>query len=164
LPSLEWLERVNTRSLGAAAILVVVGFFTGVIARLATAGGAGVPWTDPVVLSLSGMMSWLVAAEAFRVAYPAARRGRKVAYLTLAAAAFLAFTLASFMRVDGVHRGRSEERVERSGGEISDFGSWILDCRRICPLGQSKIQDLKSKVELAQSYPYPRPAAHRRPT
>jgi ABC-type uncharacterized transport system permease subunit len=127
LPSLEWLERVNTRSLGAAAILVAVGFFTGVIARLATAGGAGVPWTDPVVLSLSGMMSWLVAAEAFRVAYPAARRGRKVAYLTLAAAAFLAFTLASFMRVDGVHRGRGEERVGRSAGKISDCGLRIAD-------------------------------------
>jgi ABC-type uncharacterized transport system permease subunit len=114
LPSLEWLERVNTRSLGAAAILVAVGFFTGVIARLATAGGAGVPWTDPVVLSLSGMMSWLVAAEAFRVAYPAARRGRKVAYLTLAAGVFLAFTLASFMRVDGVHR-KSEKPQAMSG-------------------------------------------------
>ncbi len=118
LPSLEWLERVNSRSLGAAAILVAVGFFTGVITRLATAGGAGIPWTDPVVLSLSGMLSWLVAAEAFRLAYPAARRGRKVAYLTLAGFVFLAFTLAAFLRADGVHgtskeqgAGR-EERVE----------------------------------------------------
>jgi ABC-type uncharacterized transport system permease subunit len=102
LPSLEWLERVNTRSLAAAAVLVALGFFTGIVARLATAGGV-IPWTDPVVLSLSGMLSWLVAAEAFRLAYPAARRGRKVAYLTLAGFVFLAFTLTTFMRADGVH-------------------------------------------------------------
>ena len=43
----------------------------------APASGLGSP-----VLSLSGMLSWLIAAEAFRLAYPAARRGRKVAYLT----------------------------------------------------------------------------------
>jgi ABC-type uncharacterized transport system permease subunit len=105
LPSLEWLERVNSRSLGAAALLVAIGFFTGVLTRLATVDGE-VPWTDPVVLSLSGMLSWLVAAEAFRVAYPAARRGRKVAYLTLAGFVFLVFTLATFMRADGVHGGK----------------------------------------------------------
>jgi ABC-type uncharacterized transport system permease subunit len=115
LPSLEWLERVNTRSLGAAAVLVAVGFFTGILTRLATVEGE-VPWTDPVVLSLSGMLSWLVAAEAFRLAYPAARRGRKVAYLTLAGFVFLVFTLATFARHDTVH-GSSEGRGARSQGQ-----------------------------------------------
>jgi ABC-type uncharacterized transport system permease subunit len=115
LPSLEWLERVNSRSLGAAALLVAVGFFTGILTRLAEGDGV-VPWTDPVVLSLSGMLSWLVAAEAFRMAYPAARRGRKVAYLTLAGFLFLVFTLATFMRHDGVH-GSGEERGARSERE-----------------------------------------------
>jgi hypothetical protein len=55
------------------------------------------------------MLSWLVAAEAFRLAYPAARRGRKVAYLTLAGFVFLVFTLASFVRHDTVHGGREEQ-------------------------------------------------------
>jgi ABC-type uncharacterized transport system permease subunit len=96
LPSLEWLERVNSRSLGAAALLVALGFFTGILTRTAQADAGGVPWTDPVVLSLSGMLSWLIAAEAFRLAYPAARRGRKVAYLTLAGFVFLVLTLATF--------------------------------------------------------------------
>jgi ABC-type uncharacterized transport system permease subunit len=110
LPSLEWLERVNSRSLAAAAVLVAIGFFTGILTRLATVDGE-VPWSDPVVLSLSGMLSWLVAAEAFRLAYPAARQGRKVAYLTLAGFVFLVFTLATFMRHDGVHgSGKSEIR------------------------------------------------------
>ena len=103
LPSLEWLERVNSRSLGAATILVALGFFTGVLTRTSQSDAGGVPWTDPVVLSLSGMLSWLVAAEAFRLAYPAARRGRKVAYLTLAGFVFLLLTLAAFMRHDTMH-------------------------------------------------------------
>jgi ABC-type uncharacterized transport system permease subunit len=113
LPSLEWLERVNSRSLAAAAILVAIGFFTGILMRLATVEGE-VPWTDPVVLSLSGMLSWLVAAEAFRLAYPAARRGRKVAYLTLAGFVFLFFTLITFMRTDGVHRTGDEKSEIRN--------------------------------------------------
>ena len=41
-------------------------------------------WSDPVVISLAVMFAWLVAAELFRAFYPAARRGRKVAYLTTA--------------------------------------------------------------------------------
>ena len=116
LPSLEWLERVNSRSLGAAALLVAVGFFTGILTRLAEGDGV-VPWTDPVVLSLSGMLSWLVAAEAFRLAYPAARRGRKVAYLTLAGFVFLLFTLATFARHDTVHGGGEGQmpRIEGRG-------------------------------------------------
>lgn len=118
LPSLEWLERVNGRSLAAAAVLVAIGFFTGILTRLATVDGV-VPWTDPVVLSLSGMLSWLIAAEAFRLAYPAARRGRKVAYLTLAGFVFLVFTLATFMRHDSVH-ARSEDRGVRSENNLID--------------------------------------------
>ena len=102
LPSLEWLERLNSRSLGAAALLVAVGFFTGILTRTAQADAGGVPCSDPVVLSLSGMLSWLIAAEAFRLAYPAARRGRKVAYLTLAGFVFLVLTLATFSQHDNM--------------------------------------------------------------
>jgi ABC-type uncharacterized transport system permease subunit len=110
LPSLEWLERINGRSLGAAAFLVAIGFFTGILTRTAQADSGGVPWTDPVVLSLSGMFTWLIAAEAFRLAYPAARRGRKVAYLTLAAFVFLILTLATF--------SQHSNMVARPGAEM----------------------------------------------
>ncbi|QDT01628.1 cytochrome c biogenesis protein CcsA [Adhaeretor mobilis] len=103
LPSLEWLERVNSRSLGTAALLVGFGFLTGVLSQLARGNGASVPWTDPVVLSLAAMLLWLIVAEGFRIIYPAARRGRKVAYLTLAAFAFLLLTLASFTMQDTLH-------------------------------------------------------------
>jgi len=120
LPSLEWLERVNSRSLGAAALLVAVGFFTGILTRIAQTDAGGVPWTDPVVLSLSGMLSWLVAAEAFRFAYPAARRGRKVAYLTLAGFIFLVLTLTTFASHDSMSGEKSEIRNPKSEIYVSD--------------------------------------------
>jgi len=108
LPSLEWLERVNSRSLGAATLFVGGGFFTGVLVRLAQAGEQpghriGVPWTDPVVLTLGGMLAWLVVAEVFRFVYPAARQGRKIAYLTVAAFVFLLFVLVAMTRDDSLH-------------------------------------------------------------
>ncbi len=108
LPSLEWLERTNSRSLGAATLLVGGGFLTGVISRLAQTSEqphhpVGVPWTDPVVLSLGGMIAWLILAEVFRLVYPAARQGRKVAYLTVAAFVFLLLALGAMTLQDSVH-------------------------------------------------------------
>ncbi|MGI9458163.1 MAG: cytochrome c biogenesis protein CcsA [Aeoliella sp.] len=98
LPSLERLERTNSRSLGVSAVLVAGGFFSGVVlSRIRHGGEADYRLlADPVVLSLLSMLVWLVVAEVFRIVYPAARRGRKVAYLTLAAFVFLLITLVSF--------------------------------------------------------------------
>ena len=113
LPSLEWLERVNSRSLGAAALLVGGGFVTGVLSRLAQKEyDSLVPWTDPVVLSLLAMLGWLVVAEVFRLIYPAARQGRKVAYLTIAAFVFLLFVLATVTWSDSLHtaEARTQQR------------------------------------------------------
>lgn len=105
LPSLEWLERINKSSLALSMLLVVLGFVSGLI--LSTFRHRGeenyLLWTDPVVISLAAMTAWLVAAEIFRLVYPAARRGRKVAYLTLASFGFLIITLVSFLWLDNVH-------------------------------------------------------------
>ncbi len=105
LPSLEWLERINTGSLALSMLLVLLGFVSGVV--LSTLKHRGETnytlWTDPVVLSLAAMTLWLIVAELFRLIYPAARRGRKVAYLTLASFGFLVITLASFLWLDNVH-------------------------------------------------------------
>ncbi len=124
LPSLEWLERANSRSLGAAALFVGGGFFTGVLSRLAHQGDQlgdriGVPWTDPVVLSLGGMMAWLIVAEVFRMVYPAARRGRKVAYLTVAAFGFLLLVLVLMTQGDSLHLGPA---AEVSAAGVSEVG------------------------------------------
>ena len=105
LPSLEWLEKINSRTLGMSAVLVALGFVSGLAMSLAIhrEEAAYRLWTDPVVLSLAAMLLWLVAAEVFRLVYPAARRGRKVAYLTLASFVFLVIALTSLMLLDTVH-------------------------------------------------------------
>jgi ABC-type uncharacterized transport system permease subunit len=119
LPSLEWLERVNSRTLALSALLIALGFISGVVMSIAKHRGEAtyVLWTDPVVLSLAAMMLWLVAAEIFRLVYPAARRGRKVAYLTLASFVFLVIALASFTLLDTVH-GPNRRAVNNPKSEI----------------------------------------------
>lgn len=105
LPSLEWLEHVNSRMLGLSAVLIALGFASGIVMSFVIHRGQPTYtlWKDPVVLSLAAMLLWLVAAEVFRLVYPAARQGRKVAYLTLASFVFLVIALASFTLLDNVH-------------------------------------------------------------
>lgn len=117
LPSLERLERINARALGLSVWLVAGGFVSGMV--LSTLKNRGVEgywlWGDPVVLSLAAMLLWLVAAESFRFAYPAARAGRKVAYLTVASFVFLVITLASMTLVGSVHGTAAEGRAGYGG-------------------------------------------------
>jgi ABC-type uncharacterized transport system permease subunit len=107
LPSLEWLERTNSRMLAAATLLVLAGFLTGVITQLSADDTHRLSWTNPVVLSLTLMTGWLLVAEVFRMLYPAARQGRKVAYLTMAAFVFLLLVFASVMWGDSFHTQRA---------------------------------------------------------
>lgn len=119
LPSLEWLARVNSRSLGSATLLVGCGFLTGILSRLAQQGGRSVvPWTDPVVLSLLAMLLWLTFADVFRLCYPAARQGRKVAYLTIAAFGFLLLVLALVTWKDSLHMP-AERTVKQAVSSLS---------------------------------------------
>ncbi len=120
LPSLEWLERINTYALGISALLVGLGFVSGlVLSQLRHRGEAGYAlWSDPVVWSLAAMFAWLVTAEVFRLAYPAARRGRKVAYLTLASFGFLLIALASFAFGDKLHAAAPEQAVAQAPGGV----------------------------------------------
>ncbi len=107
LPSLEWLERVNSHSLGVSTLLIAIGFGSGVVLSAITHHGNAEHslFADPVVISSAAMLVWLVAAEIFRWIYPAARRGRKVAYLTLASFVFLAATVISLTLVGTPHGG-----------------------------------------------------------
>jgi len=105
LPSLEWLEMVNTRSLTYSVLLIGIGEIAGIVLnRIRIAGQAEpVPWTDPVVLSSTAMLVWLIVAELFRLIYRAARRGRKVAYLTLASFLFLVIALSTLLFIKTGH-------------------------------------------------------------
>jgi ABC-type uncharacterized transport system permease subunit len=119
LPSLEWLEQTNSRFLGAATILVLGGFLTGVLTQLSQDDAHRLSWTSPVVLSLSLMTAWLLTAEVFRMIYPAARQGRKVAFLTVAAFVFLLLVFASVMWGDSFHTNnaiRAEAGQHNGGG------------------------------------------------
>jgi hypothetical protein len=107
-------------------VLILLGFLSGLVMSLARHRGetAYALWSDPVVLSLAVMLTWLVGAEIFRLAYPAARRGRKVAYLTLASFVFLVIALASVTLLDTVHGARRRT----SGQAVSNMELRIMNC------------------------------------
>lgn len=106
LPSLEWLENVNSRVIMLSALFVGLGFVAGTILNVVAHGHAGsIPWTDPVIWTSALMFSWLLVAAVFNATYRPSRRGRKVAYLTLVSFAFLVIALAVFLLVDSKHGG-----------------------------------------------------------
>jgi hypothetical protein len=109
LPSLEWLHWVNSRALRWSALMMAAGLLSGLLlTHMKHQANTNYHlWMDPVVLSLAAMLVWLITAEIFRLVYPAARQGRKVAYLTLAAFVFLVFMLFSITMLDTVHGSKS---------------------------------------------------------
>lgn len=107
LPSLEWLEKVNSRVIILSALMVAIGFAAGVILKVVGRGSsAELPWSDPVIWSSALMLGWLAVAAAFNAVYRPSRRGRKVAYLTVVSFVFLALALAVFLLVDTQHGGQ----------------------------------------------------------
>lgn len=108
LPSLEWLEKVNSRVIILSALLIGIGFLAGIILNQVGRGdGRAVPWSDPVIWSSALMLGWLVTATVFNVLYRPSRRGRKVAYLTVVSFGFLVLSLSMFLLVDSEHGGAS---------------------------------------------------------
>lgn len=120
LPSLETLEKINSRSLGISVWLVAGGYVSGLVLIQLTNAGNSQPagHGSAVIVSLSTMFGWLVIVELFRLLYPAARRGRKVAYLTVASFVFLAITLTA-MTIAG--RANSAPSVETEAGRTGWF-------------------------------------------
>jgi ABC-type transport system involved in cytochrome c biogenesis permease subunit len=117
LPSLEWLEKVNSRVIILSALLIGIGFLAGILLNLVGRGdGNAVPWSDPVIWSSALMLGWLVTAAVFNVVYRPSRRGRKVAYLTVVSFGFLVLSLSMFLLVDSQHGAASpakEQTVSR---------------------------------------------------
>jgi hypothetical protein len=107
LPSLEWLEKVNSRVIILSALMVGIGFAAGMILNVVGRGRSGeLPWSDPVIWSSALMLGWLVVAAAFNAVYQPSRRGRKVAYLTVVSFVFLAIALAVLLLVNTEHGGQ----------------------------------------------------------
>jgi len=95
LPTLEWLQRVNRRSLVLSTFLLGLGLLAGLALNLIRQSGhdGTVSWTDPVVISSGVLFLWLVIALLCKSLYKPAREGRKVAYITLASFVFLGLVL-----------------------------------------------------------------------
>jgi ABC-type uncharacterized transport system permease subunit len=110
LPSLEWLQKTNSRTLTLALLMIGLGILSGIVLTAANgARGAGsLPWNDPVVLSTGLMFAWLLVSAGIGMAYRPAREGRRVAYHTVVSFVFLVivlgFVLSGLTRHGGVGR------------------------------------------------------------
>ncbi len=116
MPSLEWLENLNARALTMSVWLVAVGFVSGVIlGQIRNLGVDGYSYlTDPAVWSLAAMQIWLLIASLFGAFYPAARHGRRVAYLTVASFLFLVIAIGSITFMNDTHGQLAENTIEAS--------------------------------------------------
>jgi ABC-type uncharacterized transport system permease subunit len=109
LPSLEWLQRANSRAIVVAVLMLGVGIVSGNILNRINMrqASARLPWNDPVVLSTWLMFFWLLTASILSVVYRPAIQGRKVAYITLASFIFLAIMLSAGLLMSSRHWGRA---------------------------------------------------------
>jgi ABC-type transport system involved in cytochrome c biogenesis permease subunit len=116
LPSLEWLQRANSRAIGFSVGMLSIGVAAGWILNRIHLGSDAprLPWFDPVVLSTFLLLVWLVVAEAVSVFYRPARQGRKVAYLTVASFIFLVIVLAVGLLFSSRHWDRDRNARENS--------------------------------------------------
>ncbi|MDZ4818117.1 MAG: cytochrome c biogenesis protein CcsA [Planctomycetota bacterium] len=120
LPSLERLERINSRAIVLSALFVGLGFVSGIVLNAVSRGRGldSVPWTDPVIWRLGSMLLWLCAAALFSSFYKPAQRGRKVAYLTVASFCFLAVSVLLFRALlDSEH----DQKVDRAVSQQTDI-------------------------------------------
>ena len=79
LPSLEWLQRANSRAVIVATLTLGLGILSGMLLNLTRnpAVGKPLPWNDPLVLSTSVMFLWLAISGGLGLAYrPGARDTR----------------------------------------------------------------------------------------
>jgi ABC-type uncharacterized transport system permease subunit len=119
-PSLEWLERINHRTIFISTMMVGAGFVSGLILKMVRDRRvATLPWSDPIIWSSALMLSWLVAASIFSVVYRPARQGRKVAYLTVVSFLFLVFALAVLLVGNSEHGRGANAIAESPRGELS---------------------------------------------
>ncbi len=130
LPSLEWLQRTNTRAIVVSVLMMGVGVVSGVILKLVKddAEAAGLPWNDPVVLSSGLMFLWLLVAVALGARYKPVRQGRKVAYLTVVSFLFLVLALAVMLSLETRHGGKDQNAgpgAESSGPGFAGSGSRV---------------------------------------
>lgn len=111
LPSLEWLQKINSRTIVISTILLGIGVGSGgILIRLSST--PHIPWSDPVIIATILLFLWLLTSSIVATFYHPAREGRKVAYLTVVNFVFLAVGLTLVFLADTAHGGR---RVSHEG-------------------------------------------------
>jgi hypothetical protein len=100
--------------------MVGLGFASGVILNLVNHRRQldQLPWSDPVVWRSAALLGWLVSAVVFNAAYKPARRGRKVAYLTVATFVFLVASLAVRLTVNTEHSKQADSAEASATTEV----------------------------------------------
>ncbi len=138
LPSLESLQRINSRALVISMLTLGIGVLSGMNLNLINyrRHEAALPWTDPLVLATLVMFLWLFAHVQIVTFYRPARVGRKVAYITLVSFVFLVVAFSAMLLMNTQHgasrdEGGSRETGDRgsmeSGQGIVDSGPWTVD-------------------------------------
>lgn len=120
LPSLEWLDHVNSRSIIISVLMMGLGVLSGVILNMVQLPqhSGKLPWSDPVIWSSAVLLSWVITAALFTTLYKPARQGRKGAYLTVASFVFLTLVLGILLLADTEHSGRKIKDDMGSGQHI----------------------------------------------
>jgi ABC-type uncharacterized transport system permease subunit len=130
LPSLEWLQQANGRSLAVSLVMMGIGLLSGIVLNhIQRLQSSEMHWNDPVVLGTWTMFLWLVLQAVFAAAYRPIRQGRKVAYLTLASFGFLVLALAMAMLPQSRHGGARES--SRMPGEAYYGGPALRSASRM---------------------------------
>lgn len=112
LPSLEWLQNFNRRTMIVSTCLLAGGLLAGVLLKI-DRQTSSFPWSDPVVWSSGILFLWLVAATLFELIYKPARQGQKIAYLTLANFLFLGLVLALILFGPTQHARTRKDQAAR---------------------------------------------------
>jgi len=130
LPTLEWLQTVNARSLLASMLLVGVAVASGMVLNLLK-GNPGDLRKDPLVWATLVMFGWLLLHIVIGAFYRPLRRGRKVAYLTLASFIFLLIALVG-MFVTTKHGGTATPQKDSTNDQlgIANCKLQIANCAR----------------------------------
>lgn len=120
LPSLEWLQTVNRVCLITSTALMAIGLFSGIAMHLNRTGD--VVWSNRGIALSCVLFTWLVIATLFEWLYKPARRGRKIAYLTLASFGFLVLAMAGLFTSN---HGGTNAGSKPQASETQDAGSAI---------------------------------------
>lgn len=152
LPTLEWLKRFNIESLWISTGLVAVGVISGVLLNLTRRTGAAL-WTDPVVVTSSLLLLWLLVVMLFESFYRPAREGRKVAYLTIGSFVFLG--LALFFVLFGQHGSRQRQAALRDMPRAAGSAAWQVPLAATAyrRFGQLQLASGKSSARHVENAP-----------